>query len=314
MKQHLFLLIALFSFLVFTACEESTDSTEAETPKETSGDAGNETNEARATSPLARKITKYKTSPENETGSLLSVENFNEQGKITELINYDFYGSGTEESRTTYEYDEQGNQVKMSDGNTTDTKEYDAEGRIVKTSWSRKGGDGASEERYYDERGNELQVKYYTSKGEYDFSRVYLRKYDDQDRIIEERRTEVYNDDSPDLEMYFISQEFDANDNLTVKNHHRSNGTVYNQEKLFYDKAGNLMETRTYEGEKLVGREVNEVNAFGDIIKSQTFNGLEDLQYTNLYEYDDFGNMVKMEYEHTDGDAWGERTQYVHWE
>lgn len=301
------------SLLLLFSCQPDTGETDTTGTKQPDAPeiTGNQENKSRIASPPLASIVRYKTHPGDLEGTLLSEERFDEAGRRVELITYDYYGSGEEDGRSSYTYDDQGNLIQMFDGETTEKMEYDEQNRVVKASWSREGGQGASEERFYDERGNESEVKYYTAEGEFDYSRVYEREYDGQGNILKETKWEKYTDGTADLQMYSIVQEFDNQGQLVVKDMLREDGSTYNQEKYFYDPAGNLIETWEYEGETLMGREVNSVNEYGEVIKDQTFNGMETLQYTNTYEYDEYGHLINMMYRHTDGDAWGERTVYT---
>ena len=299
--------------LLLASCQPENEKGDASgsTSAETLTVDGNTINQTRPDSPLLSMVTHYKIYPGDQEGTLLSQEKYNEEGRKFEMITYDFYGSGEEDGRSIYTYDNQGNLVEMFDGETTETMEYDDQNQLIKSTWSREGGQGATETHAYDEYGNETEVKYYTADGEYDYSRVIKREYDNQGHILKETKWEKYADGTPDIHMYAIAQEFDAKGQLVVKNMLRDDGTIYSQEKYYYDLAGNLIETREFEEEILMGREVNTVNEYGEAIKSQTFNDMETLQFTHTFEYDQYGNQTNMTYEHTDGDAWGERTEYT---
>ena len=305
--SHIFLSFLCLSFI---ACGETgaTNNDSSDTATETATPPTKIENKTRPEAPAYKSITRYKTSPTDLEGTLLSKETFNEKGEKIEMISYDYYGSGNEDGRVSFKYDDKGNKVQSFDGKTTETWEYDAENRVLKAAWTRKNGQGASEERFYDEKGNETEVKYYTADGTYDFSRATNYSYNQAGQIIRETKWEKYTDGSGDLQMYDNATEYNADGKKSKSIRYRESGSVMDAEEFSYDGAGNLVESKslTAEGE-VEDRTVNEVNEYGETIKDQTFTGMESLQYTNTYEYNQYGQMINMMYLHEDGDGWGER-------
>lgn len=201
-KLLLFFTLALPILLISCDGKEKEKGAE-ETPETTI--EGNETNQARQEAPHLKKITRYKTSPEDREGTILSEEVYDANGWKVEYIGYDYYGSGEREDRTTYKSNNQGLITVADDGNTITTYEYDDAGNQLRSGWTRANGEGASEENIRDEKGNVIETKYYNSKGEYDFSRTTEFEYDGAGKITKEIRWEKYTDGGEDLQMYYIT-------------------------------------------------------------------------------------------------------------
>jgi YD repeat-containing protein len=307
--KHIFLAIAISFTAILTGCPA---------PQNHEGDAQDPIvteNKKRPEAPLMLEKTTYKIFPTDEEGSILNKEMFDDQGQKIKFESYDYYGSGDLESETTYEYDAAGKLAKMFDGTTTETYTYDAQGKELSRSWSRANGQGAKEENIYDDLGNLQETKYYDSAGKYDFSRIYSRKYDPKGQIIEESKLEKYTDGTEDLEMYRNTMEYDDNGRKIKEIRYRDDGMVMDSEVFVYDGAGNLLETQEISAEgHMQGKEVNEYNEYGEVVKDYMYNVSdveESLQYTNVYRYDEYGNMIYMMYQHAvdEGDAWGERVE-----
>ena len=274
----------------------------------------------RSDSPKIKSVTSYKITPDDERGSILNKNNYNVQSLRAEFISYDYYGSGEEDSKTVYEYNSESNLIEMNDGNTITKYEYDNEGRKIKDSWSRQGAEGSSESISYDNKGNQKESKYFKLDGTYDFSRVYEREYDSTGNIKWEKKWEKYSDGSADLLQYHLSFEYDKANRQIKKLYMKEDAIPYSKEESKYDDAGNLIEQATFENGALNpnSKEVYEYNQFKEVIKTQVFNCNNDgdcnsLQYTNTYTYDKYGHMIHMMYEHSDGDAWGERVEYEYY-
>jgi len=276
-------------------------------------------------SPVIKTITRYKTSPEDETGYILSKEIFNEKGLRTKFIAYDYYGSGEVDGITTYEYNDLDQLEKDNDSYTTNSYTYYPDGKKKTSTWSRPNGKGATEEIFYNEKGDPKESKYYTASGDYDFSRVYEYLYNAEGKSIVVMKWEKYTDGSADLLMFHESKEYDENGNVRAKSYHRSGGAVYSKEKYTYDIHGNLVKTMEFEDEELQSVDINKYNEDGELIEKTFFNrytgddftlhtGEDILQYTNTFEYDQYGHLISMMYVHEDGDAWGEKSVYEYYD
>ena len=273
----------------------------------------------RPESPKIKSITRYKTSPEDAEGSILSTENYDENGLRTEYLGYDYYGSGEQTDKTTFEYDDKGQKIKSvqeSSGQvTTETYTYDEEGKESGQAWSRPDGKGASESNVYNAQGDVQETKYYDVDGKYDFSRVYEYTYDQAGNITEEKKWEKYTDGSADLLMYHQSKTYNAEGKVLSETDHRGDGAISGKDVIAYDAQGNMVEKIEYASDESVdSREVSEYNEYGELIKDQAFSGMDVLNYTNTYTYDEYGHQLSMMYKHEDGEAWGERTVYTYYE
>lgn len=301
-------LLFVFAASLF-ACNNSTQKTDNE-------ERAVVENKKRPDAPPLKSITRYKTSPEDSVGTLLTKEIYNDKGLKTEFISYDYYGSGEEDGRTTYEYNDKGLLVKMvSKGDQTTTNEYtyDDNGRKLTEKWSRPNGQGAGTEYIYNDKGDVVEMKYYDEKGKYDFSRTREYVYDSKDSIIEELGWEKYTDGSADLHQFHLTTKYNDKGQVVENGNVRENGIVYARTEHSYDAAGNHTLSVEYNERDVVEtRDVYEYNEYGEAVKSMTYNGTDDesLQFTNTYKHDQYGNQVYMMYVHTDGEAWGERTVY----
>ncbi|MCD4772396.1 MAG: RHS repeat protein [Bacteroidales bacterium] len=304
-----FMLFIAFSIIGFTGCDFINNGDKSENDESSIALL-----KQRPESPVIMKITKYKTDPLDTLGAILKAEIFNEKGLRIEFIGYDFYGSGKETDRTKYEYDENGNLITINEdpdeAGTTETKTYDKEGRVKTYTWSRPNGQGASEERFYNEKGDEIEIKYYDVNKKYDFSRVYEYIYDEKGNTISEKKWEKYSDGTADFLSYHVTMKFDENGNEIEKNYFREDGFVYTKKVLKYDAFGNMVEMIEYEKDEVAYRDVNLYNEYGELVKAMVYSGMDLLNYTNTYKYDKYGHKIYMMYVHEDGDAWGERTVY----
>ncbi len=307
MKKLLYLIPA---FAILTSCDNAGQEGGEETPVQEEV----KQNQDRPEAPVALSISRYKTSPEDSEGTLLSKEVYNEDGLKIEYVGYDYYGSGEVDSKTAYEYDENGNLVKMTDlmgQKTVHTYTYDENGNKTEETWSRENGQGQKTEFVYNEQGDVTEMKYYTPDGTYDFSRTREYTYDDQGNITSEIGYEKYTDGSADLHQFHVTSKFNEDGKLVETGNVREDGYRYSYTVMSYDGAGNHTESIEYDGnDEVQSREVYEFNEYGEVVKDMTYSGMDVLNYTNTYEHDQYGNQVSMMYVHEDGDAWGERTVF----
>ena len=198
---------------------------------------------------------------EYKNGKLAELEEYNEDGRITKQISYDGEGNKTEyteyitfkvkhnghegtttvtktreiynnaklESRTEYEYDENGNRTKIS--------EYDGEGKLTEYTEAKYDGERIlSESRYdgngklirrtedeYDENGKKLKSSVYNNGGLEGYKSYH---YDESGRLIKVTACDAYNR----IVNYYEIEYTDEN----------GNGKTY-----MYDKDGTLI--RTYD-------------------------------------------------------------------
>ena len=313
MKTRFFLLAAICLTFFLSACEGGSDTDKT---GEDQGEVAAFENKKRDAPPLLLSVTRYKTSPEDTVGSLLSKENYNENGLRAEYISYDYYGSNQEDGRTKFEYNEKGELIKDHDGTTTTTYKYDEKGKKIEDTWSRAGGQGEKKTYTFDEKGNELEEKHFKADGTYDFSRVTTYKYDEAGNILTEQKWEKYSDGTTDLMMFHITREFNDRGLPVKKSNLRDDGSVYNFSTYKYDGGGNLIEETEYDdGSKTpTSTTRNKYNPYGEIVFDEVLNcgpaDCDSPQFTNEYRYNAFGKTVFMMYRHSDGDAWGERTVY----
>ncbi len=288
-----------------------------------------------AKSPIVKIITKYETSPEDETGYIQSKEIFNEKGLRTKYIAYDIWGSGEVYGITTYEYNELDQLEKDDDSFITNSYTYYPDGKEKTSAWSRSDGQGATEEKFYNEKGDLKETKYYTASGDYDFSRVFEYEYNAEDKPILEKKWDKYRDGFADYLHYHISKEYDENGNVRIKSSHKSDGSIYSKEEYFYDAFGKLLKTMENEDEEVQSIKINKYNDDGELIEmtlfrrkgtlnstykeGDTFN-IEYvttevvLESTSTFEYDQYGHRISMKYVDVNGYASGIRTVYEYYE
>lgn len=274
-------------------------------------------------SPSIKSKTTYKIYPDDEQGTLLEKQVFNQSGQIIMFYAYDFYGSGEIEDSTTYQYDGQGQKVKeFSYGNsTTTTFAYNDQGKILEETWSRPNGQGETAKYAYNGSGDLVEIKYFTPKGDYDFSRTFELGYDRKGRVIEEKKWEKYTDGSADMLMYHMKYEYNSSDDILVKERLNEDAQVDNRTEFTYDEQGRLIlevDITILDGvEQEREKTVYHLNKSGKTVKDESFSvyqGKESLNYTNRYRYNKYGHQEWMMYEHADGtDSWGERVEYEYY-
>jgi len=269
-----------------------------------------------AESPPIAKMLKYKTNPDNPTGFLSMAETYDDKGNCTLRVNYDYYGSGKEDSRSVISYDDKGRPVKEVSGDTVHTWEYDKQGRVKRETWKRSSDKaGGSEENHYDEHGNVAETKYYDKAGKYDFSRITTRKYE-SGHVVEEKRVEKEALHKTSLVQYWVKWKRDAAGKPLERFSLDENGSVLDRKVFRHDERGNLLEVLLYdEGSKFpTEKEVSVVDEHGAVVKDESYScksaaSCERWSLTT-YEYDEYGHMVKSVLDQAHGEDWGERVVY----
>ncbi len=193
--------------------------------------------------------------------------------------------------KSTYEYDEYGNQIKASQsdaaGNVTSVRlyEYDENSNLIRTTLNKSDGTSFVQlEQIFDENGNLTERREYTTSGEH----IFTYQYDEQNRPISVTNggmiteTYIYNDDgSYKVQDAVVENEYSLYDRdgnlLEVNSSHAK--TVYT-----YDDAGNHTETAVYTNGNLGYRTVYELDENQNPVKmiQISANGRE----TALYEYE----------------------------
>lgn len=283
-------LITTLSFLFLIGCKEST---------------------SQVTSTTKTKVTKIKkrptTPPIKVQRELLILEpglkpyvieetNYNDNGDITLVTKYDYYGSGREIGTTTNTYSSQHNLIQSivnDDGNLTYYAfEYNAQNQKTKESWKRDNGQGNSSQFAYNEHGDLVEEKIFTADGKEDFSRVYEYEYDANGNITVEKKWEKYLDGSENLLMYHLVQDY-KEDLLITKIRYNENGKPNRGEEYIYNdnnQVFQVIETSRlgiYKTEYLY-------NDYGELtdekISKVSEDGNEALSIHNVTTYDKYGN------------------------
>ncbi|MBT3218824.1 MAG: hypothetical protein HN348_07010 [Proteobacteria bacterium] len=275
-------------------------------------------NAVRPPSPQVAKITNYKSDPQNTEGTISSEEIFDEAGNRVEYIGYDYYGSGEVDKRVKYVFDAKGRKTSDDDGERVETFEYDDDGRLARSSWSRPSdGAGSSEQHIYDEQGQESEIKYFQLDGTHDFSLVFERTYRGE-LVVEEKKFEKYTDGSSTLEMYWIQQSYDGQGRLTEKKNLRHDGKPINVERYRYDRRENLIETLEFDNDSTfaTGKDTTAFNEFGEAIRSESFQCSApdkcDRWQITTYEFDEYGHQVQYMTKQEHGEDMGERVVYTY--
>lgn len=144
----------------------------------------------------------------DEDGNVSKFDNtYNEKGQLLKVVTTnasDYYLSYT------YTYDEEGREIKVvceyEDGVEINETTYDAEGKILKTTWIVEGGEIYSESDYhYDENGKLLEILFTKEGEESGFTKM---TYNDKDQLIKEYVLYTSNDD------YTYTYEYDEHGNI----------------------------------------------------------------------------------------------------
>jgi hypothetical protein len=204
-----------------------------------------------------------------------------------------FYKDGEEDTRYTYEYDQNGNKIKGTctdeDGTTVTTYEYNTDNNLIHEIEYDEDGQVVSEDTY-DSYGNWTSSKY---NGEYFSSdRTYENEYDDNGNLVkctEYNLGEIYD---------YIVYTYDSNNNCILEETYEpESDTPYEITESEYDSEGNqLREVRTYNGsiDKLE-EYAYDSNGNTTMIKVESYDydgNIEDWSYHYEYEYDSDGNEI----------------------
>lgn len=242
-------------------------------------------------------------------------------GNITESVEYEHYGSdiypgymiydadGNMTDSNLHEYDDKGNEIKHTsfykhsndDGSyTTDSQvqecEYDDKGNKIKETYTGTTdfGDGINNsyggvyEYEYDDHNQMIKQIYYM--GDEDLvTTVTEYAYDGAGNCISE--TECYADGSV---ASTISREYDSDNNLIKEAWSDANGTVYQFDEYEYDNRGNMIKYLynyyNIDSSNLDEYEYDDNNRY---VKQISYSD-GTIESITCWEYDDFGNTVKM--------------------
>ena len=243
---------------------------------------------------------------EYKNGKLAELEEYNENGEITKQISYDgegnkklyeeyvtlkvkhnghegtttvtktreIYNNAKLESRTEYEYDENGNRTKIS--------EYDGDGKLTEYTEAKYDGERILSETVYDGDGNKtMYMEYITLK-------VKHNGYEGTTTVTKTRET--YNDGKLEHRTEY---EYDENGNRTKISEYDGDGKLTEYTEAKYDGERILSESR-YDGNgKLIRRTEDEYDENGKKLKSSVYNngGLEGYK---SYHYDESGRLIKV--------------------
>jgi YD repeat-containing protein len=277
-------------------------------------DEGPAENKVRPDGPKLVKHTEYKTRPDDLKGTIVMMELYNGEGLRSEIVAYDFYGSGEEDGRTKNEYNAKGELVKSDNGTMVETYTYDGEGRRLTEGW-RRDKEGANTEYVYDDKGNETEARHLTPAGDLDFTRATIYVYNDAGHIVEESKFEKYTDGSADLEMYHHKLEVDDAGRITKKSSLRSDGKVTRHETMKYDRRGNEVEIATHGmSGSMNGKETTTYNEYGEFTQNQNWScsdkGDCSANITTTFTYDEHGSELTSMTVQEHGEDMGSRHEY----
>ena len=183
-----------------------------------------------------------------------------------------------------YEYDEYGNVIKLTENDWATIREYDKHNNVVK-----EGIDYGSGVHYwshykntYDEKGNLVEVRISYDEGGEDT--VYTYEYDEQNRVTIKKRNGV------------VREQYIYNADGSYK---KLNDPYLNLKQSYelYDKAGKMIESNVIQLASSTYTSHTKIEYIydddGKLIESiHSFNG--EIEYRRIYEFDEYGNNTKV--------------------
>ena len=183
-----------------------------------------------------------------------------------------------------YEYDEYGNVIKLTENDWATIREYDKHNNVVK-----EGFDYGSGVHYwshykntYDEKGNLVEVRISYDEGGEDT--VYTYEYDEQNRVTIKKRNGV------------VREQYIYNADGSYK---KLNDPYLNLKQSYelYDKAGKMIESNVIQLASSTYTSHTKIEYIydddGKLIESiHSFNG--EIEYRRIYEFDEYGNNTKV--------------------
>lgn len=164
-------------------------------------------------------------------GDSVSIFNYDEQGNVTRMADYDADGSLISEMVNEYEYDSDGNIIKETqyiDGVISGEAEYSiVEGMSVATKYIGYNEEGSKFINEYDSAGNVIKMIYYDTDGNVELQTDSQYAQNADGEWYEEKCAESYSDGTK------VECEYNENGDAITR--------------VFYDADGNKSETETWE-------------------------------------------------------------------
>ncbi|MBQ4273666.1 MAG: hypothetical protein IJB94_01675 [Clostridia bacterium] len=180
-----------------------------------------------------------------------------------------------------YEYDEYGNVIKLTELDLATIREYDKHNNVVK-----EGIDYGSGVHYwshykntYDEKGNLVEVRIsYDAGGE---DTVYTYEYDEQNRVTIKKR----NGEAQEQYIYNADGSYKKLKDLHLN---------FEESYELYDKSGKMIESNVID--LAISKHTKTEYSYDDdgkLIESiHSVNG--EIEYRRIYEFDEYGNNTKV--------------------
>jgi len=300
--------------LLFAACSWPAAVPSAPAPTPVAVDAPLVENAKRPPAPRLITLTEYKTSPENLEGTLMHVTTFNDKGLKVRFETYDYYGSGSLEGASTWEYDEAGRAIQRKDADGMVTTFTYAGDKVATETWAR-GADGATEQNTYDAKGRCIETRYLKSDGALDYRRTWEFVDDANGKTLEEKKWEKYTDGTADMLAYHARNKLDVHGRILATESLSESGEVTDEKRFVYDDHSNAIEEQSWSHGVMTQKDVNAYNEFGELVRSQAFSCDEQgencsVWATYTWERDAWGNKTAgMTAQANDAD-FGERFVY----
>ena len=226
-----------------------------------------------------------------------STYKYDEQGNEIEAKLYNKYGSLS--SRFTWTYDEQGNKIednKYTPGNELFeasriryTYRYNEKGNQIETNYFERDGLEGRWKKKYDEQGNLIESIRYNSDGSLWFRATY--RYNEKGKKIE---TNSFGHPSAKPRS---THKYNEQGNLIEENNYNRDGSLDSRHTYRYDEQNNQIESNRYNSDGSLGyRHTCRYDEQGDLIEQNfygqdgVFNRGETFKYD---EYDKMGNWIK---------------------